>query len=103
MGILTRSKHSLDGKGRQMSMKTVRVRVHAGHLEPLEALELPEGAELFMHFHSETPTAGSPAAVLSAMRRLPQLEAAHVDELERVIEAGKMPVRSHGMFDPSTE
>jgi len=29
-----------------MTTKAVKVRVRAGHLEPLEKLELPEGAEL---------------------------------------------------------
>jgi len=81
-----------------MAMKTIRVRVHAGHLEPLETLVLPEGTEVSMHF--EAPTAGSPVAVLSAMRQLPELDPADVDELERVIEAGKLPVRSESIFDP---
>ena len=39
---------------------------------------------------------GSPVAVLHAMRALPDLEAGDVDELERMIEEGKMPTRSEG-------
>jgi predicted DNA-binding antitoxin AbrB/MazE fold protein len=80
-----------------MSMKTIRVRVHAGHLEPLEKLVLPEGTEVSVQF--ETPTAGSPAAVLSAMRSLPELEPSAVDELERAIEEGRLPVRAESVFD----
>jgi hypothetical protein len=43
--------------------------------------------------------AGSPAAVLRTMRALPDLEAGDVDELERMIEAGKLPTRREGLFD----
>jgi hypothetical protein len=42
---------------------------------------------------------GSPVAVLHAMRALPDLEAGDVDELERMIEEGKLPTRSEGLFD----
>ena len=42
---------------------------------------------------------GSPLAVLQAMQALPDLEAGDVDELERMIEAGKLPMRSEGLFD----
>ncbi|MGD0950402.1 MAG: hypothetical protein ABSA52_23665 [Candidatus Binatia bacterium] len=42
---------------------------------------------------------GSPEAVLQAMRALPDLEPGDVDELERMIEAGKLPTRSEGLFD----
>ena len=44
-------------------------------------------------------TVGSPLAVLQAMRALPDLEPGDVDELERMIEAGKLPTRSEGLFD----
>lgn len=42
---------------------------------------------------------GSPLAVLHAMRASPDLEAGDVDELERMIEEGKLPTRSEGLFD----
>jgi len=42
---------------------------------------------------------GSPAAVLRVMCGLPKLEAGDVDELERMIEAGKLPTRAGGLFD----
>jgi len=44
-------------------------------------------------------TLGSPLAILHAMRALPDLEAGDVDELERMIEEGKLPTRSDGLFD----
>ena len=97
MNFLLRNKRRLERKAPNMAMKTIRVRVHAGHLEPLDALSLPEGTEVDVHF--ETPTVGSPSTILSAMRALPLLDPAGVDELERVIEAGKLPVRSESVFD----
>lgn len=42
---------------------------------------------------------GSPANVLRVMRGLPKLESSDVDELERMIEAGKLPTRAGGLFD----
>jgi hypothetical protein len=42
---------------------------------------------------------GSPLVVLQTMRSLPDLEAGDVDELERMIEDGKLPTRSEGLFD----
>ena len=39
---------------------------------------------------------GSPLAILHAMRALPDLEGGDVDELERMIEEGKLPTRSEG-------
>jgi hypothetical protein len=44
-------------------------------------------------------TLGSPLAVLETLRTLPDLEAGDVDELERMIEAGKLPTRAEGLFD----
>ena len=42
---------------------------------------------------------GSPSAVLKVMRGLPDLQPGDVDELERMIEAGKLPTRPEGLFD----
>ena len=44
-------------------------------------------------------TVGSPMAVVRAMHALPKLEAGDVDGLERLIEAGKLPTGSEGLFD----
>jgi hypothetical protein len=43
--------------------------------------------------------AASPVAVLNALGALPDLRAGDVGELERMIEEGKMPMRSEGVFD----
>ncbi len=43
--------------------------------------------------------AGAPLSVLQALRALPDLETGDVDELERMIEAGKVPMRPEGLFD----
>jgi hypothetical protein len=41
---------------------------------------------------------GSAAAVLEAMRAPPHLGSADVNELERAVQAGRMPARFDGMF-----
>jgi len=44
---------------------------------------------------------GSPAAILEAVRKPPHLTDEDVDELERAIEEGKLPVREECIFDKS--
>jgi hypothetical protein len=46
----------------------------------------------------ERPT-GTAAAILKAMSEPPHLTSEDVDELERAIEAGRLPVQSTGAFD----
>jgi len=43
--------------------------------------------------------AGTAAAIRQAMRKPPHLSDEDVDELERAIEAGRLPVQSAGAFD----
>jgi len=81
-----------------MAMRTVRVRVHAGHLEPVEGLSLPEGAELAVHFE-EPHRHASPPAIVAAMDKWPDLDSSLFDELEQAIERGKLAVRDAGVFD----
>jgi hypothetical protein len=45
------------------------------------------------------PAAGSSAAVLQAMRAPPHLDSADVDELERAVQASRMPARFGGIFE----
>lgn len=47
---------------------------------------------------STTPGAGSPAAVLRAMREPPHPSPADIDELDAAIEAGSLPVRTRDLF-----
>lgn len=42
---------------------------------------------------------GSVAAVLQAVREPPHLDPADIDALDRAIEAGRLPLRSEGVFD----
>ncbi len=69
------------------------------HLEG--GVSLPKGTPVSVLV--EEPTRGSPAAVLDAMRRLPHLKPGDVDELDRMIEEGKRPVRAEGIFDRRRE
>jgi hypothetical protein len=50
-----------------MAMRTVRVRVHAGHLEPLERLALPEGAEKLPDGRRRQELAALAGSVLAAI------------------------------------
>lgn len=44
-------------------------------------------------------TVSSPAAILRALAALPDVKAEDVDELENMIEKGKLQSRSGGLFD----
>jgi len=46
---------------------------------------------------------GSPARLLKAMHEEPHVDPTIVDELERLIEEGKRPVRYEGVFDSEME
>jgi hypothetical protein len=81
-----------------MAMRTIRVRVHAGRLEPVERLPLPEGAELAVHFE-EPHRRGSPPGIVAAMDQWPDLDPSLFDELEQAIERGRLPVGETGVFD----
>jgi len=67
--------------------------------EPVTEIEGPVEVVLRPAKQKPTGTAGRPVAVLDAMRALPNLEAGDVDELERMIEEGKLPTASEGLFD----
>lgn len=67
--------------------------------EPVTDIEGPVEVALRPAKQGAMGTAGSPAAVLRTMRALPNLEAGDVDELERMIEEGKLPTGPEGLFD----
>jgi hypothetical protein len=72
--------------------------VAKGRMVELEDdISLPEGTAVTVVV--EETARGTPATVLRVMRSLPDLQAGDVDELERMIEAGKLPTRSEGLFD----
>ena len=77
---------------------TYRAISKGGGLVELEGgVSLPEGTTV-MVFVPEL-TRGSPRAVLETIQRLPDLDPADVDELERIIAAGKLRVREEGIFE----
>ncbi len=73
-------------------------------LVPCDPVELDEGRVYNIQVEA-TPDhpRGSPAALLSAMHEPPHLANDEVDELERLIEEGKLPVNFAGPFDEETE
>jgi hypothetical protein len=42
---------------------------------------------------------GSPLAILKVLSRLPDLLTGEIDELERAIQQGRLPIRFEGQFD----
>ena len=61
-------------------------------LVPTEAVDLPRGRILDVEVADLEPT-GSVEAILRAVSGPPHLEREAVDELDRAIDAGKLPVR----------
>ena len=47
---------------------------------------------------SPAPRAGSPAAILRVMQEPPHPNLADVEELDRVIAAGRLPIRTRDLF-----
>jgi hypothetical protein len=82
-----------------------RTRVIEGHFVDSRHIELDEPVSEVQGRVQVTvrpitqPAPGSPEAVLAAMRALPHLDPADVDEMERMIEKGKLPTRREGLFD----
>ena len=60
-------------------------------------VSLPKGTSVTILV--DEPPKGSPAAVLEALRRMPRVRPGLVDEMDRMIEEGKLPVRAEGIFD----
>ena len=77
----------------------------AAQLSPEEQLRLVAriGADLSVALAQTTPHAelpvGSSLAVLRAIREPPRLSGEDVEELERMIAVGKLPVKREGVFD----
>ena len=73
----------------------------ASQLPPEEQLKLvAEIGERLRHALAGTPLQrGSVDALLQAVREPPHLDSADVDELERAIAAGRLPVRQEGVFE----
>ena len=73
-------------------------------LVPLDPVDLPTGRVLEIEVREDVDAAsglrkGSPELLLKVMSQLPKLTKEDTDEMERMIEEGKMPVRYDGVFD----
>jgi hypothetical protein len=70
-------------------------------IELEERLPYPEGQPVSISVEPfiEQLRPGSPAAVQQVMHEPPHVMWEDVDELERAIEAGKLPVHQEGVFD----
>lgn len=70
-------------------------------IELEDLLPYPEGQPLSVSVEpwGGQPYPGSPAAIRQVMHEPPHLKWEEVDELARVIVAGKLPVHHAGVFD----
>ena len=73
-------------------------------IELEESLPYPEGQPLNISVEISAVylKAGSPVAIRQAMAEPPHLNGEDVDELERAIAEGKLPVQPEGIFDTGT-
>ena len=77
--------------------------VARGNIVELERpLPYPNGQVLSVSVQvlSAELQAGSALAVREAMHEAPHLSSSDVDELERAIEEGRLPLRSRSVFEP---
>jgi thiamine monophosphate kinase len=83
---------------------TYKGRARGRLIELEEALPYSEGQRISVSVNllDREAELGTPSIVLQAMRAPPHLDPADVNEFERAIEAGRMPVRHEGTFDPGT-
>jgi hypothetical protein len=89
---------------------TLRARYDGKVLIPVGQIDLPVGQEVQLQVVSDAsgppvvpPPVGSGPAIVEAMAKAPHLSPGDVDELERLIEEGKLPVREEGIFDDLDE
>ncbi len=95
------TRYNEQGAKRRDNVMTVKGRIHGKTIELAEALPYADGQEVtvFVVARGPTPPYGSAAALLDVLRQPPHIDPADVDELERAIEAGKIPVSYRGVFD----
>lgn len=69
-------------------------------IELEESLPYSEGQLVNVSVEPLSPEVqpGSPVAILKVMRNLPDLNPEDVDELEKAIDRGRLPVRIQGVF-----
>ena len=59
-------------------------------------------ARLTIHVPDDVVRAGSPGAILRAMKAPPHVSPADVDDLDAAIAGGRLPVRDQGAFELGT-
>ena len=80
-------------------MTRLRAKFDGKVLVPIDPVDLPQGRVLVVDVTDAEPATGSVEAILRAVQGPPHVDRETVDELERAIEAGKLPVRFTGAFD----
>jgi hypothetical protein len=71
-------------------------------IELEEALPLSDGQAVSVSVEplAEAEPLGSPARILRILHETPHVTPEDVDEMERSMDAGKIPVRREGIFNP---
>ena len=84
---------------------TLRARFDGKVLVPLGPVDLPAGEVFDVELKQQSGELpkGSPALLLQIMHSPPHVSKEAIDEFERAIEEGKMPVRYEGIFDDVDE
>ena len=84
---------------------TIRGTVRGKTIELFQPLPFADGQQVTLSItpDAEEPPFGSPQALLKAIHEPPHLDPADVDELDRAIAAGKLPVRYEGVFDQDAD
>lgn len=81
-------------------MVTLRARYDGKVLVPEGPVDLPTGQLLELSVTDiESSSRGSPSAIAEALRSLEPIQPEDKEELERLIEEGKLPVNYRGAFD----
>jgi hypothetical protein len=80
---------------------SIRVRFDGRVLIPVEPVDLPTDRllEVDVRAVEGEPPPGSPQLLLQLMRQPPHIDPEIVDEFERGIAAGKLPVKYDAVFD----
>ena len=84
-------------------MMRLRARFDGKVLVPVDPVDLPRDRILDVQVSDEQPPAGSVEAILRAVNEGPHVDRETVDEMERAIEAARLPVEFKGGFDDLRE
>ena len=82
-----------------LPMTRLRATFDGKVLVPTEPVDLPQGRVLDVEVADADAAPGSVEALLHAVRSAPHVDRETVDQLQRAIDAGKLPTRFDGPFD----